>query len=424
MTKYIEILKNRVSGLKREERGSALLVALLIMGVLIAVSMALSALILRELYITRGFLDSGRAYYAAESGVEISLYNLENRLPGWEPEGGVKLFYADEDKNAVGEVEVRNRCSSYPCFDPDRYDISSAAHSPEVFYGVLELNESIDIPLFIVENGEEVPVSDFSVQFFTLFNPAEVLRVEAADEVMKNVLRWKVFGIPEDSEENLRTEAISGYAPLSNITYIMDDVEESFRTRATNPSWFGTVDCSSHEEAGERLGEMGIDCIPYHYDALDKFDWEEIEDYEDLTPDQFASLYFGECRFNEAKEFYKYDREGHVEQIYDCYPINEFLRSHRLNYLSMTNLINPDLFVREVPGALTDEQVERFSKIYFRVELFGDEEGRGGETVREVADITSEGYSGNSRKSVNVKVRRGSFMPVFYFTVYSTYGAE
>ncbi len=380
-------------GLNESRRGSALLVALLIMGILLVVTIALSTLIFRESRITKGLLDSGRAYYAAESGVEIALYNLENRLPGWEPEQGRGFFGVDENKSAVGEFVVRNRCNSYPCFDEEDFDVASAAANPEVFYDVLELNESINIPLFIVEDGEEVPVENFVVQFFTLFDPSEVLRIESDDDVMKNVMRWKVFGIPEDSRENLRTEAISGYTALSNITYGMHGVgEEFFRTRAEQPSWFGTMDCFEGEE---RFMEKGISCIPH-------------------------DAYRGVCRFDEAKEFYEYDQEGHVEAIHDCYPISDFMGSHRLNYLSLTNLINPDLFKQEGVDAVTDLEKEMYSKIYFRVELFGEEEGEG-ETVREVAEITSSGYSGDSRKSINVRVRRGSFMPVFYFSVYSTY---
>ena len=83
---FKEILKNR--------RGTALLIALLVMGVFIAVSLVLSALILREVRITKTFVDAGQAYYSAESGIEIGLYALNTRLPGWEPQtdDGFKSF--------------------------------------------------------------------------------------------------------------------------------------------------------------------------------------------------------------------------------------------------------------------------------------------------------------------------------------------
>ena len=68
----------------KDIKGTALLVALLVMGVLVAIGLALSSLVFRELVITKEFLDAGRAYYTAESGVEIALYAIENHLPGWQ----------------------------------------------------------------------------------------------------------------------------------------------------------------------------------------------------------------------------------------------------------------------------------------------------------------------------------------------------
>jgi len=66
------------------KEGSALLTALLIMGILIAVSLATSMLIVREVGLTKLTLDAGKAFYGAESGVEVALLQIEENLPGYE----------------------------------------------------------------------------------------------------------------------------------------------------------------------------------------------------------------------------------------------------------------------------------------------------------------------------------------------------
>ncbi len=406
-------------------KGSALLVALLIMGILVAVSLALSVLIFRETSVTKSLLDSGRAYYLAESGVEMSLYKLNNSLPGWQTEDDKYDTFEFENGSRV-EFRVKNRCSSYPCFDPEEFKLEEVPS--KVFYDVLDWNESITIPLFVVDNGGEKKVTKFMVQFFTDFNPADVLKIDASevdveslDDVMMNVLRWKVFGIPENQSEELRTEAISGYAPLSTLINmaITDDeggVEgsSSSSTGATHPSWFGTVGCG--EDNGVLL-KFGITCFNYISDNFltKEFDIDDLEKLEDPSgPSQIASLFVGDCSNNEAKEYYEYNVDGWIETIQRCYPIESFIENHKLNYLSLTNLINPDLFKKDVKETTS-------TKIYFRVQLFTDDaENASGEIVRSVADITSRGYSGKSRQSINVKMRQGGLMPVFHFVLYST----
>ena len=163
----------------KDIRGTALLVSLLVMGVLVSVALALSNLIFRELIITKEFLDAGKAYYSAESGVEIALYALESKLPGWEPnEDGIVEYNVYEDLN--GKYELKNRCSSFPCFDPDEYDTNAVQGKDlKYFYGVLDKNESIQIPLFIVEsNADIIPVGDFTVEFYATFDP-DKLKFEA-----------------------------------------------------------------------------------------------------------------------------------------------------------------------------------------------------------------------------------------------------
>ncbi|MEK7672649.1 MAG: hypothetical protein AAB373_02075 [Patescibacteria group bacterium] len=392
----------------KNQRGSALLVALLVMGVLISISLALSSLIFRETRITREFLDAGQAYYSAESGIELALYSLNSKLPGWELSKYMP-FEVDGESDTVGEIKVENRCPAYPCFDEDEFDKSTA--SPKEFYEVLDLNQAITIPLFVVENGKDVPVRDFTVEYFAAFNPSTDLKVKPTKGELSgwDVLRWKVFGI-ENLSGGQHSETISDFTAVSMLNNAGGD---QFTSNATKPSWFGTRSCSDYKN--RYTGE--IDCAPFLAENGKK---NIIElDPEGLDVDQLAKIFAGgSCGPTFAREYYEYEYFGDerdVLSIKDCYSISDFLDpgKHTLNYLTLTNLINPSVFK---DGLEKDD----LSKLYFRVELFA-EDGQPAATAREFADLTANGYSGDSKQSINVKIRRDSFMPVFNFSLYSTY---
>lgn len=379
----LNVVKNR--------KGSALLVALLVMGVLMAISLALSSLILREIRSTKETIDSGRAYYAAESGIEKALYGLHNNLPGWETKEKkfVPLKISD-DNQTVAEYRVDNTCSAYPCLDGS-YDKSTAPSDDyTVYYDVLDLNESITIPLF---NGN-VPVQDFTVEFFPNFsidNFDPKIKKQLGNNLSSwDILRWKIFGIYRSDAVQKVTESISDFTASANLS-------PSLSTNAKQPSWFGTDNCS---QMSDRY-QPEITCIPYG----------GVPDEIKIGAEESKS-FIGICTNKEAREYYLYNgtRELDPENIQACYSIKQFLLNHDYNYLTLTNMMNPSVFD---PG-LTAEQKQILSKIYFRVELGA------GKTVREYADLSANGYSGNSKQSINVKVKRGSFMPVFNFSLYST----
>ncbi|MBI4231638.1 pilus assembly PilX N-terminal domain-containing protein [Candidatus Peregrinibacteria bacterium] len=416
-------------------KGSALLVSLLVMGVLIAISLALSTLILRESRITLDFLNSGKAYYAAESGIEMALYGLEKNLPGWEPsdeDADGYHSYDVKDLNVVGEYAVDNRCKAYPCYENDEFDVASV-NDTRVFYDVLDLNESINIPLFIYdEDNGEVPVGHFIVEFYANFDPKVHLNIKPSNASGNiedwlngwDVLRWKIFGIRKDNNlaQNF-TEALSDFTALSNLNVVEGDSalgEVLGATNSANPSWFGSPVGVLCAEFGDRLTDK-INCAPYYYKGGNG---QSVK----VDPDEFgqvSDLYFGTCAQWQGREFYGYlykiDGERELDTISGCYNIETFLDTHKLNYLTLTNLINPAVFDPDTVNAV---QSEAFGKLYFRVEVFADGAGTGNELVREVADITANGYSGGNKQTINVKVRRGSFMPVFNFSLYSTYGSD
>lgn len=414
----------------KDRRGTALLVALLVMGILVAVSLALSTLIFRENRITKDLIDSGKAFYAAESGVEVALYGLNNNLPGWQPDAdgqdGYKSYKVGDDLVSVGELRVKNRCQAYPCFDQEEFDLGSNGQNvadPRIFYDVLDLNESINIPLFVVDNGVEVPVGHFVVEFYSPFDPQQDLKVNVNDANSFlsgwDVLRWKILGVNKDSDV---AETIGDFTSLSVLNKA--ETDQSFLTNATRPSWFGTEKCNANhlqDEEGERYNE-DIICSDYYVNRGGSFGSFKVD-----VDTQVADIIAGVCSQTQAREFYQYlgngdQRKLSQENIQSCYPIKNFLRDHKLNYLTLTNLINPSVFKDSVE--LNGRTKEALSKLYFRVELFTDDPNTGNQTVREYADISANGYSGNTKQSIDVKIKRGSFMPVFNFAIYSTYKGE
>ncbi len=382
-------MKKLFSKTRYDLRGSALLVAILVMGVLISISLALSSLVFRELRITKDVIDAGRAYYAAESGIEEALYYLNTELPGW---------HVDESLGKVGEkslfeYDVKNTCNSYPCFDRDEFEVLDVPL--EAFYDVLELNETITIPLFTVEDGKIESVENFTVEFFGAFDPRTDLKLQNVSGW--DVLSWKVFGMSKVGDSYI-TESIGDFTAFaSGNTASGDDV---FANVAT-PSWFGTVDCDEMVDRGS--GITGIRCPTYVLNIANSEDGKI-------------------CTNTQARDYWGYI-DGEVRSIYDCYEIGQFLESHQpgpnstgLNYLNLTNFMNPAVFEESVYPS-REERV-RASRLYFRVETYDKD------TVREFADIVSDGYSGDLKQSLSVRIKRGSFMPVFNFSLYSTYKDE
>lgn len=366
--------------------GTALMVALLVMGVLMAISLALSTLVLRESVVTREFLDAGQSFYAAESASEIGLYGVKNNLPGWEPTLDAVAINVDGDKS-VAELKISNKCKAYPCFDKD-YDVdgkfSGMVPDPSAFYATLGLNESVTVPLFVMgDKGKPVAITDFNVEFYANFDPEDIKITKNGSSVADwDVLRWKIVGL---------NDSIQGKPPvtesISDFTAVTAALDGTF-TSATQPSWFGTKPCD-----GTGRYTDSIKCLLYQFDS-------QSENQN--------------CSQMEAREFYLYsfiDGERSNE-VRHCWPLSRFIGDHKLNYLTLTNLINPSVFKN---SKLSDNQ----TRLNYRVELFTD--GKATDTVRDYADITADGYSGKSKQSVNVKIKRDSFMPVFNFSLYSTY---
>ncbi len=188
----------------REDRGSALLISLLLMAFLAVFGIGMSQLIVKSIRVERNMVEAGKAYFAAESGVERGLYFHENELPGYEvPEG-------------EQEVELTNS-TSYT-YTMVAQDVTVPCSYETDDWRTIEVQESVLWPLFRYDDANgRVDLEHFELTY----SPD---RGNLSPRVDGNALRWKILGI--DGQGN--TQAISGLLPFSGA-----QLTESFDQDAT-----------------------------------------------------------------------------------------------------------------------------------------------------------------------------------------------
>ncbi len=378
----------KISGRKLyNQKGTALITALLVMGVLTAISLSVSALIVREIGITRLVLDAGKAYYTAESGMEKALLELnKNPMGDFDDKDG--SFEVGE--GVKGKFTIKNTANSYPVV------VGEVQDNPEAYYSYLDVNDSVTIPLFINKEGGEEKVENFVVQYFVDLEKGDFIFDNLDTLGSWDVLRWKVYGIVPNGENQGETESINDFTPVS---LVMDggSGEGKSLTDAGNPSWFGSINDWSGTRGSNYFTMSGsIRYTPY----------QEGQDWSDPTDVDGQTVYRGYCPRTHAREHYKYD--GDLMTVIDCYPIADFLKEHDQNYLVLTNLMNPSV----LNSAEYDKTCrESKSRLYYRVvssEFM----------PREFAEITSIGEVGDSKITLDMLRKRDSFMPIFNFALY------
>lgn len=381
------------------KKGTALLTALLVMGILVSVSIAISTLVIREIVTTRLALDSAKAYYAAESGVELALLKLKYQLPGY-AESDVGISVGDGE----GIYTILNRAQTYPYFDDKEYDFASdtAKVDPSALYAVLGLNESITVPLFTVDkDGNEAKIEKFVVQYYTKFNADDFQDKKVDGETFSgwDILRWKIYGMKGDaaSDSGGKTESINDFTAVTTFGGIL--------TNDASPSWFGSFNCDNDQDL--QGTQAGINCKGY--DPVPPSSGSTIVTV-DIDDKQYEQIVYDKiCSPTDAREFYKYENDG-SSTVQACWPINSFIEYHKYNYLTLTNFMNPNVFKEAYTWA---DRLEK-SKLYFRIVSYDEP------LVREYADIVSTGKSGDSEITLNVKKKRGSTLPVLNFALYHT----
>ncbi|MFC1810216.1 hypothetical protein ACFLZH_01840 [Patescibacteria group bacterium] len=376
-----------------KQKGSALIIALLIMGVLITLALGLSDLVIREVRITSDIINAGKAFYFAEAGVESALLDLHQTLPGYQREDAMidgelvikgNTFDINEDIDYTYRIE--NQTNSIPFIDTKIIDKEIAEGKPKQYmYNVLELNESVTIPLFIQKEDATIQnIKDFRVEYFI----DAKISPEWTDEIGNNVidmLRWKITGINSSSKQG--TVCSKYYDPFPNsltTESVGDYVPANINQKGEMPSCLGTTEAKFTDPTNG---------IEYKNDCANFWPWAREAFVFAPGPDG-------------VPETIKYT-------VDDANPvrIEEFLDCHDTNYLTLSNIFNPSILL-----GLSDFTKRNNAKIYYRFLVPNEDE----KAVREFAKITSVGTFNKSRKQIEAFIKPDSFMPVFNFSLYRT----
>jgi hypothetical protein len=311
----------------KDTRASALLVAMMLMGILMTLSLGISSLVMGTLRDSRSLLEKTRAWYAAESGLEQALFAVSENAPGFEAEKKIELG------NSRYEYRVRATASEIPQKKP--YEIAT----DEDRFAALHHNESITIPLFRGSDPND-SVKKLRVEYYLA--PDLKLRGSLVDEDL-DILRWKIFGIAADGA----MEVMNEFVPM-----------QAGKNSAGSPSCLGT----------------GSQC------------WNGAKFYER------AALGF---------------------HIVSHHPITTFLEQHTQNFLVLTNMVNVDVIAGET---LSTAEKKQIANIQYRVI---EEDGEPRLTLPSIK-ISADGFAGESKQSLDLEIKRESFLPVFHYALYRT----
>ncbi len=400
-------------------KGSALLVAILVMGILLTLTLGLSALVIREIRQTGDIVAAGKAFYAAEAGVENALLNLHENLPGYQTknlkEADDEGWIENEDESLNYRYRIRNQGDTYPYFDADQpvylnpgigitkkylYDTY-----PKSTYNILGLNQTVTIPLFVAcGDGNFKDVKNFVLQYYVDFD-LDLENLFAGKIAIQDfdILRWKLFGepiVPDDTSGITRTHAISDFYPAH--------------------------------------GNDGPDqpvCIGSDIDLVTERCFIPVAQQVDSETNVTGDILDKSWSF--ARECYTKDAGLGVgvtlseSGIQKGCSIKNFMDTHKKNYLTITNVVNPDIIGIDDAAIRTAR-----ANIYYRIvtrkndtlqplcpgETASDEDVM----VREAAAISSDGFAngGKVKQSIDVQLKLNSFLPVFNFTLFRTDPSE
>lgn len=360
--------KNRCA--QPRQRGSALLVALLVVGVLMVVTLGLTDLIIREMRLQADVSKAGKAYYAAEAGIEQALLQVHQGLPGVEKQNETGVKFSDD---TAYKYSIHGLSTSVP-------DLSNVNYGSDLAktFKPLRQNESVTIPMFYQDkDGNVKHTKHFYVAYY--MQPLDLNLKDGNNFGLNDfdVLRWKIFGLSSAK----RTESISDY-----ISVGVNDT-------AQTPRCFGTqVDNGSK-----------VKCQPNATQPA----------YTNVGGEQIVS-----CPLTAARTYYAYDASGNLDKsslTQQCYPLTGFFNNHDYNYLVLTNAVNLDMIKKSKTATDTANNKEKvaLATIYYKVVAMEDDNF----PLNDVK-ITSTGILGDIEQAIEVNVGRDQFLPVFNFSLY------
>lgn len=228
--------------------------------------------------------------------------------------------------------------------------------------------------------------------------------------------------VPDKEEHEIKTEEDHfGVLPLNGSVTIplfygstSQDAEnqrtDSFRVEFYVPPTL---------QAGSGKLAESLDILRWKIFGISKMNKDEMEVINEFSPMQPArnSPYSPSCVGTDpdcwnGAEFYK--RTGAEYSIAGDYHIKTFLQEHDQNFLVLTNIINIDL----ISGSLSYEDRKKVANIRYRI-VPGKDTGSGRFTLPQ-ARITADGFSRDAKQTIEARVSRDIFLPVFNFALYRT----
>jgi len=420
---------------KGSKKGSALLVTLLMLGILMTLVLGISTLVIREIGVTQSIVNANKAYYSSEDGVENALLQLSLNLPGFEPATQPVKFSAaatDYDPNFQYEYSIDNKTDAVPGFSDKKpifvepalvsggsdgslvndCKISDAkspfalAYTKDQIYKdcvratfrKLPLNQTDIIPLFSSDGTSgATEVDDFIVEYYLNIKNGSGLWGEFTGLPLNefDVLRWKIYGQPKVDNGVQRTESIADFYPV-----IENNGPNSPVCIGTDGS-IGSADGCLYPSLSKRPPKP-----------------EDIGSGENLNDVTLWSA---------ARECYQTDAgvavtggaliKGTTQGDATGCSMRDFIDNHKQNYLILTNMVNPNIV--GISNIHDPSQLAR-ADIYYRV--IARKGPSAPKLVKDFADISSQGFSNSGQvvQTLNVQYKAPGFLPVFNFSLYKT----
>lgn len=197
---------------KRPPPGSALLIALMLMSILMMLGLGVSNLVISQIKEGRLLIEKTKAWYAAEAGLEHAMLAVSSNPPGFEAKEKKELA----DTGVGYEYQIRATASRIPAKE------SADVELEEETYNILHHNETITIPLFR-GTAEGDGVKKFHADYY--FAPELKLASGFLPDDL-DILRWKIFGIAKDGAMEVMSEFVPANKDSSAVAPTCIGTEE------------------------------------------------------------------------------------------------------------------------------------------------------------------------------------------------------
>jgi len=358
-------------------KGNALLIAILLTGILVLITVSLANLITAETRQLGQMIENGRAQYLAEAGSEAALFLVHQNRPGFEPKINNKplVISYDESKRYLPEpveqfsLNIEASEQTLPIVEDYIRELSQGdvTYKSQLF-DTLELNESISIPM-------QPGTTNFEFQYYMPVETDESVRLPEFD-----VLLWKLFGV--NNNTNL-TDFMTEYLPAAI------PAQREPRT-AISPASFGT----------QGTGQT--------YNCGIKFEFSEGNEDDDIQPLSPEEV------------------EESVNDPRPCDSVQEFVQNHNNKGLRLfvTNAVNPSMLSRATLApsiTLQEAAIIKYRICTPDCSTIDNPKSSGEENlVPTFTRITSSGRYRDTEKRLRTSVNQEGFLPVFDFAIYRT----